>query len=618
MFTYIWPRNEPGIKMRVVAAMGLLIGSKVITVQVPFIFKYGVDHVNAISSGQLDALVASSPTFAGLTVLSSVFIGYGVARASASGLNELRNAVFARVAQNSIRRLAKNVFLHLHSLDLRFHLNRQTGALSKAIDRGTRGINFVLSSLVFNVVPTIVEVALVASILYYQLGLPYALVTLGCIGAYTAFTLGVTQWRTRFRLEMNRADNEAGSQAIDSLINYETVKYFNAEQHEAARYDKVLQRYEDASLKTTTSLAFLNWGQNAIFSAALGTVMVMASHGIVNGTMSVGDLVLVNGLLMQLSMPLNFLGSVYREVRQSLIDMQTMFGLLKLQSSIGAKPQAPALILSRDNASVDFESVAFEYVDGQPIFRDLTFHVPSGRKVAIVGGSGSGKSTVVRLLYRFFDAHSGRILVGGRDVRDVALDSLRAQISVVPQDAVLFHNSIFYNLNYGRREATREEVYEAAATAELHAAIERWPAGYHTQVGERGLKLSGGEKQRVAIARAVLKNPRILVFDEATSSLDSLTEQRIMRALRRATAGRTSICIAHRLSTIMDADEILVIDDGRVAERGTHADLLAQPSSRYAHLWHRQHTAFGSTSAPMSTTTTAARTSPSDQYNNDQ
>lgn len=586
MLRYLWPKDKPGIKFRVVVAVGLLIGSKVINVEVPFIFKHAIDFLNSHTG---DVISLNDPASSVFAIAVALMLGYGGARAGAALFNELRNAVFAKVAHNSIRRVAKNVFLHLHNMDLSFHLSRQTGAMAKVIDRGTRGINFVLSALVFNIVPTVFEVALVSSILYYKFGGKFALVSLGCITSYTLYTLAMTQWRTKFRVQMNKADSEAGSQSIDSLINYETVKYFNNEKYEAERYDKVLEKYEMSSLKTTTSLAALNFGQNAIFSVSLSAIMLLAAQGIMQGNMTVGDLVMVNGLLFQLSIPLNFLGSVYREVRQSLLDMQSMFGLLSLESAIKNKPQAPLLHVVPSTAVVTFEDVSFEYVEGQPILQNLSFTVPAGTKVALVGGSGSGKSTVVRLLYRFFDPQQGRILINNQDIRDLDVESVRKAIAVVPQDAVLFHNTILYNLHYGDFRRSLEDVYGAARMAEIHDSVLKWSKQYETQVGERGLKLSGGEKQRVAIARAILKNSPILVFDEATSSLDSITEHKILTALSRAAYGRTSICIAHRLSTVVDANEILILSGGKVTERGNHQTLIANSDSLYTKLWNQQY-----------------------------
>ncbi|XP_076168822.1 ATP binding cassette subfamily B member 7 isoform X2 [Ptiloglossa arizonensis] len=591
MLRYIWPEDDPRIRKRVMVAVGLLIGAKVLTVAVPFIFKYGVDTLNAHSiatSGDAILSLGTAPETVA-TVATSLLIGYGIARGGAAFLSELRNAVFAQVAQHSIRKIANNVFLHLHNLDMAFHLSRQTGALSKTIDRGSRGINFVLNSMVFNIIPTVFELALVSTVLYLKCGGEFAGVALGCVGIYSIFTLAVTQWRTKFRIFMNQAENEASNKAIDSLINYETVKYFNNEKFEAERYDESLKKYEAASLKTSTSLAMLNFGQNAIFSAALSLIMVLTAKNIVNGTMTVGDLVMVNGLLFQLSVPLGFLGSVYREVRQALIDMQTMFTLMTMDTAIKSKENAMLFNITSMNSNIEFKNVNFQYCEGKPIFKDINFTIPSGKKIAIVGGSGCGKTTIVRLLYRFFEPQSGGVYINGHNIQDLELEILRKSIAIVPQDTVLFHESIFYNLHYGNLCKSKEDVFEAAKMANLHESILKWPKGYDTPVGERGLKLSGGEKQRVAIARAILKNSPILIFDEATSSLDSITEYNILEALRRATTGRTSIVIAHRLSTVMDSDEILVLDNGTLIERGTHDCLLTMQNSFYNKLWNTQH-----------------------------
>nr|CAG4647739.1 EOG090X02PU [Moina brachiata] len=588
LFRYVWPDDNKEIKRRVMVAMGLLVSAKFLNAAVPFFFKFAVDNLNSQFDSPLH--LDGDPQTIMLTSATAILLGYGIARCGSAGFNELRNAVFAKVAQHSVRGIARNVFLHLHNLDLAFHLNRQTGALSKAIDRGSRGINLLLGALLFNVVPTIFEVSLVSTILASRCGWEFAAVTISCIGAYTGYTLGITQWRTKFRIKMNQAENEAGNKAIDSLINYETVKYFNNEMHEAKQYDESLKKYEMASLKTSSSLAALNFGQQAIFSVALTAVMLLAANQITQGTMTVGDLVMVNGLLFQLSLPLNFLGSVYREVRQAMIDMQTLLTLQNVKPAVTNASMAPPLQLSgAKDASIQFKDVYFKYGENKEIFKGLNFTVPAGKTIALVGGSGSGKSTVVRLLYRFFEPQQGQILINGQDVTKVDVESLRRVISVVPQDAVLFNNTIFYNLAYGNLKKSPEEVYKAAQTAGIHDSILSWPKKYETQVGERGLKLSGGEKQRVAIARAILKGSPILVFDEATSSLDSITESNIMEALKKATRDRTSICIAHRLSTVVDADQIFVFNEGRVIEKGSHRELLSIPNSMYSKLWHTQN-----------------------------
>lgn len=576
MTRYLWPKDEFGTKLRVGLAVFLLIGAKVLNVQIPFYFKSIVDSMN------IDvAAVGGTAT----TVAGAMIIAYGATRIGATVFQELRNAVFASVAQKAIRRVACNVFDHLLRLDLTFHLSKQTGGLTRALDRGTKGISFLLTSMVFHILPTALEISMVCGILTYQYGAKFAAVTALTMVSYTAFTIWTTAWRTKFRRQANAADNKASTVAVDSLINYEAVKYFNNEKFEVARYDNALQQYEKSSIKVAKSLAFLNSGQNIIFSTALTAMMYFAANGVASGSLTVGDLVMVNQLVFQLSVPLNFLGSVYRELRQSLLDMETLFNLQKVNANVKEKPDAKPLVLSR-GGEIKFENVTFGYHVERPILQNLSLTIPAGKKVAIVGPSGCGKSTLLRLLFRSYDVQGGRILIDDQDIRDVNLDSLRRSIGVVPQDTPLFNDTVEHNIRYGSINATHEEVVAAAQRAHVHNTILQFPDGYQTKVGERGLMISGGEKQRLAVSRLLLKDPPLLFFDEASSALDTHTEQALMLNINGILRekGRTSVFVAHRLRTIFDSDIIIVLKEGHVAEMGTHRELIDRDGV-YAELW---------------------------------
>ncbi|KAI8668764.1 hypothetical protein NCS57_00689000 [Fusarium keratoplasticum] len=583
MSRYLWPKDDLSTKVRVGLAVSLLIGAKVMNVQVPFYFKSIVDSMNI----DIAAVGGTATTVAGAMILA-----YGATRIGATVFQEVRNAVFASVAQKAIRRVAGNVFEHLLRLDLTFHLSKQTGGLTRALDRGTKGISFILTSMVFHILPTALEISMVCGILTYNYGAKFAALTVLTMVSYSAFTIWTTAWRTKFRRQANAADNRASTVAVDSLINYEAVKYFNNEKFEVARYDKALQQYERNSIKVATSLAFLNSGQNLIFSSALTGMMYLAAEGVASGGLTVGDLVMVNQLVFQLSVPLNFLGSVYRELRQSLLDMETLFNLQKVNANIKEKPDAKPLVLSK-GGEIKFENVNFAYHPDRPILRNLSLTIPAGKKVAIVGPSGCGKSTLLRLLFRSYDVQDGRILIDDQDIRDVNLESLRRSIGVVPQDTPLFNDTVEHNIRYGSINASHDEVIAVAKRAHVHNTILQFPDGYQTKVGERGLMISGGEKQRLAVSRLLLKDPPLLFFDEATSALDTHTEQALMLNINSILRekGRTSVFVAHRLRTIFDSDIIIVLKEGQVAEMGTHRELIDR-AGVYAELWSAQETRF--------------------------
>jgi ATP-binding cassette subfamily B protein len=566
LFPYVWQ-----YKQRFLVAMGLLVCAKLASVSVPLVLKEIVDHLQ-------------SPG-AALALPMLFIVLYGLLRFGNTAFTELRDALFARVLQRAMRGVIHDVFKHLHAQSLRFHLERRTGGLAADIERGSRSIRFLINFSLFNIAPTLLEILMVAGILFAKYDPWFGGITLATLCVYIFFTVVVTNWRLKFRRSMNETDARANARAVDSLLNYETVKYFNNEDYEAARLNDDLRRAEEASVQSEISLAWLNAGQASIIAVGVSAMMGLAANGVAKGTMTIGDLVLVNAYLIQLFIPLNFLGTVYREIRNALTDMEKLFGLLNRPPEIVDTPDARPLVVSA--GEVRFEQVRFAYDARRPILDNVSFVIPAGRKLAVVGASGAGKSTLSRLLFRFYDIAAGRITVDGQDIRAVTQKSLRAAIGMVPQDTVLFNDTLYYNIAYGRPEATREEVMLAARAAHLDQFIAGLPDGYDTVVGERGLKLSGGEKQRVAIARAVLKNPPILVLDEATSSLDSATEQAIQEELKQVSENRTTLVIAHRLSTIVDADEILVLDAGRVVERGSHAELMMR-DGRYAEMWRLQ------------------------------
>ena len=567
---HLWPKDYPNLKVRVVLAMSCLLIAKVVNVYVPFLYKAAVD---ALSVKPMVALPLS------------IILSYGLARVTQQSFGELRDFIFARVSQHAQRTVALSTFKHLHNLSLKFHLDRQTGGLSRVIERGTRAMQTVLSFMLFNIIPTLVEIVLVTVILYLKFGLNYAAIAFTTLALYVYFTFAITNWRTQFRKSMNESDSDANTKAIDSLLNYETVKYFVNEEHEYSRYDKSLERYQVEAIKSQSSLSILNVGQGFIIGICLVSIMSLAANGVFEGVLTVGDFVLVNTLLLQLFIPLGFLGFVYREVNQGLTDMEKMFELLGQNAEVQDLPTAK--LLAPPSWDVEFEHVNFQYSSERAILKDVSFKIPAGHTVAVVGPSGSGKSTLARLLFRFYDVTSGSVKIGGQDIREVTQKSLRQAIGIVPQDTVLFNDSIGYNIQYGQPEASEAEVQGAAKLAQIHSFIDSLAKKYQTPVGERGLKLSGGEKQRVAIARTILKNPNVLLFDEATSALDSHTEKEIQASLHQVSRNRTTLVIAHRLSTVVDADQILVLKAGVIVERGTHAKLL-DLKGEYALMWRKQ------------------------------
>ncbi|MGZ9103747.1 MAG: ABCB family ABC transporter ATP-binding protein/permease, partial [Rhodoplanes sp.] len=586
LWPYIWPSDRRDLKGRVVIALVLLVLAKLATITVPFTFKWATDAL--AGAGGAPAPGQSAWIVWVLVAPLALTVTYGGARILMALLTQARDGVFAKVAMHAVRRLAMLTFEHMHLLSLRFHLERKTGGLTRVLERGRNGIETIVRMVLLQLAPTVVEVALIAGVLLYQFDWRYVVTVLVMVGLYIWFTYVLTEWRIAIRRKMNDSDTEANTKAIDSLLNYETVKYFSAEEREASRYDTSMARYEDASVQAYTSLAVLNAGQAVIFTIGLTIAMVMCAYGVRNGIHTVGDFVMINAMMIQLYMPLNLMGMLYREIKQAAIDIETMFGILARPAEIKDAPDAKPLDVTA--GAIRFEDVCFAYEPARPILQGLSFGVPAGRTVAIVGPSGAGKSTISRLLFRFYDVTGGRIAIDGQDIRDVTQKSLRNSIGMVPQDTVLFNDTVRYNIRYGRWDAADEQVEEAARLAQIDAFIRATPRGYETEVGERGLKLSGGEKQRVAIARTILKAPPILLLDEATSALDSHTEKDIQDALERVSQNRTTLVIAHRLSTIVGADEIIVLDQGRIVERGTHPALLAQ-GGLYASMWSRQREA---------------------------
>jgi len=585
LWPYIWPSDRADLKGRVVGAMALLLVAKLATIAVPFTFKWATDAL----AGGGSAPVASSDWLVWIVAAPILMtVAYGGMRILMAVLTQLRDGLFAKVAMHAVRRLAYRTFVHMHELSLRFHLERKTGGLTRVLERGRNGIETIVRMVILQLAPTIIELALVTGVLMWQFDWRYVVVILITVVLYMAYTYYATEWRIGIRRKMNDSDTDANVKAIDSLLNYETVKYFSAEEREAARYDRAMERYEDASVRAYTSLSVLNAGQATIFTVGLAAAMVMCAFEIRAGSKTVGDFVLINSMMIQLYQPLNFMGMVYREIKQAVIDIETMFSILARNPEIQDAPGAAPLTVSA--GVIRFDNVAFAYEPDRPILKGISFEVPAGKTVAVVGPSGAGKSTISRLLYRFYDLSAGRITIDGQDIAQVTQASLRQQIGMVPQDTVLFNDTIRYNIRYGRWEASDAEVEEAARLAQIDGFIRLSPKGYETEVGERGLKLSGGEKQRVAIARTILKAPPILVLDEATSALDSHTEKEIQDALERVSKGRTTLVIAHRLSTIVSADEIIVLSQGEIVERGTHYALLAK-NGLYASMWNRQREA---------------------------